>query len=67
MYWRITHIGNLSRAARLRREVFLALALKGALLLSIYILFFSPGHRPPSNAATTSAAIIGTSAPQDSQ
>ncbi len=65
MFWRIPQIRNLSPAARLRREVLLALALKGALLLAVYLLFFSPAHRPPSNAAATSAALIETSVPRD--
>jgi len=67
MFWRIPQTRNLSRSTRLRQEVLLALALKGALLLAIYLLFFSPQHRPPSNAAATSAALIETSVPQDTR
>ena len=49
-----------SYAARPRRELFLALALKGILLLIIYCLFFGPAHRLPSDASATAAALIGT-------
>jgi hypothetical protein len=49
-----------SYAARPQRELLLALALKGILLLIIYCLFFGPAHRLPSGAAATAAALIGT-------
>lgn len=49
-----------SYAARPQRELLLALALKGILLLIIYCLFFGPAHRLPSDAAATAAALIGT-------
>ncbi|MGP8165987.1 MAG: cytochrome oxidase putative small subunit CydP [Steroidobacteraceae bacterium] len=49
-----------SYAARPRRELLLALALKGIFLLIIYCLFFGPAHRVPSDAAATAAALIGT-------
>jgi hypothetical protein len=35
-----------------------ALALKGVLLLGIYLLFFGPAHRLPSDAVATAAALI---------
>lgn len=31
----------------LRREIIIALAAKAALLAILYVLFFSPSHRPP--------------------
>lgn len=47
-------------AVRPQRELLLALALKGILLLIIYCLFFGPAHRLPSDASATAAALIGT-------
>jgi hypothetical protein len=41
------------------RDLIIALALKGVLLLAIYLLFFGPAHRLPSDAAATAAALIG--------
>jgi hypothetical protein len=43
----------------------IAVALKGVLLLSIYLLFFDPTHRSPVDAAAT-AALIGTDMPKES-
>jgi hypothetical protein len=40
----------------------IALALKGILLLVIYLFFFGPAHRLPSDAGATAAALIGTGA-----
>lgn len=40
----------------------IALALKSILLLVIYLLFFGPAHRLPSDAIATAAALIGTNA-----
>ncbi len=40
----------------------IALALKGILLLVIYLFFFGPAHRLPSDANATAAALIGTDA-----
>ncbi len=51
-----------SRAARPLHEVILALMLKACLLAAIYILFFSPAHRPPANPAATANALLGTDA-----
>ena len=41
------------------RDVFAALAFKGALLLVIYLLFFSPSHRVPADSAATANALLG--------
>jgi hypothetical protein len=41
------------------RDLIVALALKGVLLLAIYLLFFGPAHRLPSDASATAAALIG--------
>lgn len=47
------------------RDVFVALAVKGILLLAIYFLFFGPSHRSPSDAAATAAALTGTRTSRD--
>jgi hypothetical protein len=52
-------------AARPARDVFLALALKGILLLAIYLLCFSPAHRPPSDTTATATAIVGAAPIQE--
>lgn len=41
------------------RDVVLALALKGLLLLALYLLFFGPAHRPLLDTRTTSEALLG--------
>jgi hypothetical protein len=46
-------------AARPARDLTLALVLKGALLLVLYLLFFGPSHRLPSGAPATAAALLG--------
>jgi hypothetical protein len=63
------HIGTLARSTRAsmpRRDVLVALGLKGILLLAIYLLFFGPAHRAPSDAAATAAALIGPNVPEES-
>ena len=50
-----------------RRDVVLALAVKGVLLLAIYCAFFGPAHRPRSDAAATAAAFIGDSMRKESR
>ncbi|MGO9037955.1 MAG: cytochrome oxidase putative small subunit CydP [Steroidobacteraceae bacterium] len=55
----------LSNAHRPGRDVFAALVFKGVLLLAIYLLFFSPTHRLPSDDAATARALIGASASKD--
>jgi len=47
------------------RDVSAALALKAVLLFAIYLLFFGPAHRSPSDAAATANALIGTSTSKD--
>ena len=42
------------------RDVVGALALKGVLLLAIYLLFFGPSDRRPANADATAGALLGT-------
>ena len=46
------------RGPQLRHEIGAALALKAMLLAALYVLFFSAPHRPPADAAATSAALI---------
>jgi hypothetical protein len=48
------------------RDLIAALALKGVLLLAIYLLFFGPAHRLPSDAAATASALIGVSGTKES-
>lgn len=45
----------------LLREICLVLALKIAALTALYIVCFSPAHRPVSGAAATQAQIFGES------
>ena len=47
------------------RDVLAALALKGVLLAAIYLLFFGPAHRSPSDAAITAKALVGESQSKD--
>jgi hypothetical protein len=65
MAFRILQRWGLQNTARPGRDVFLALALTGVLLLTVYLLFFSPAHRLPSDATATAAALIGTSTSKD--
>jgi len=65
MALRIPGFLRLSRTACPQRDVLVALALKGVLLLTIYFLFFGPAHRLPSDASATAAALIGMSASKD--
>jgi hypothetical protein len=51
--------GHFAPGPRLARDLTVALALKGALLLAIYLLFFGPAHRLPSDPAATAAALLG--------
>jgi len=48
-----------SGRARPARDVLMALAIKGLLLLALYALFFAPSHRPASTAVATASALIG--------
>jgi hypothetical protein len=56
---RSPHSSQDSGAARPARDVFLALAVKGILLLAIYLLFFGPAHRPAVDADATATAVVG--------
>ena len=49
------------------RDLIVALALKGILLLTIYLLFFGSAHRLPSDAAATTAALIGANESKESR
>jgi hypothetical protein len=51
----------------LRRELVIALALKGILLLAIYLLCFGPAHRRPADAAVTAAALLGSNLPMETR
>jgi hypothetical protein len=43
------------------RDVAVALCIKLGLLAALYLLFFSPADRPPSDASATARALVGTS------
>ncbi len=45
----------------LRREILLLIAVKAALLLALYFLFFSPAHRPTLTPDRLSAHLLGRS------
>jgi len=64
---RLFNISHFAPELRPARDLIVALALKGVLLLAIYLLFFGPAHRVPSDAAATAAAFIGANEPKDSQ
>jgi hypothetical protein len=59
MRFSFLNLRTLFRSARPARDIFAALALKGVLLLAIYLLFFGPAHRLPSDATATAKALIG--------
>jgi hypothetical protein len=44
-------------SARLRRHLALVLLLKLALLVALFLLFFSPAHRPADPAGTVTARL----------
>lgn len=47
------------------RDLIVALALKGLLLLVLYLVFFSPSHRPAADAGATARALLGTNDSKD--
>ncbi|MGO9994465.1 MAG: hypothetical protein ACLPTF_18390 [Steroidobacteraceae bacterium] len=49
------------------RDLMIALAVKGILLAAIYLCFFGPAHRLPSDAAATAVALFGASVPEESR
>jgi hypothetical protein len=49
------------------RDVFAALALKGVLLLAIYLMFFNPSHHLPPDVAAIANALVGTNSSGDAQ
>jgi hypothetical protein len=49
------------------RDLIVAFALKGILLLIIYLVFFGSAHRLPSDAAATAAALIGANESKESR
>jgi hypothetical protein len=65
MSFRVSQLFKAPNAARPGRDVLVALALKGTLLLAIYLLFFGPAHRPRSDASATAQAMIGAGALKD--
>ena len=63
--FRRARLGRPVNVAHPGRDVSAALALKAVLLFAIYLLFFGPAHRSPSDAAATANALIGTSTSKD--
>ena len=56
-------VRQMSRAGRrplLRREIAILLAAKLLALTCLYLLFFSPSHRPLADSAAVSAQILST-------
>jgi hypothetical protein len=47
------------------RDILAALALKATLLFALYAFFFSPAHRPTSDAAQTANAVVGAQPAKD--
>ncbi len=64
MNFRVSHLWR-DHTARPGRDVLVALAFKAVLLLAIYLLFFGPAHRSPSDAGATAKALIGASTSKD--
>lgn len=64
MEWRSNKVIRWPRGAA-SRDVLAAVALKLALLAALYVLFFSPSHRPASDAAATARAVAGADFPGD--
>ena len=65
MAFRIPYLWGVSNTARPGLDVFVALVIKGVLLLAIYLLFFGPAHRSPSDSTATATVLLGTNASQD--
>lgn len=65
MSFRVSHLWRARRTAGPARDVLVALALKGLLLLAIYLAFFGPAHRPSADAGATAQALIGVRASKD--
>jgi hypothetical protein len=65
MNFRVSHPCKPVEAARPGRDVLVALAIKAVLLSGIYLLFFAPAHRPPSDAGATAEALIGSTHSKD--
>ena len=49
----------MSARIRLGREIGALLCAKLVLLVALYLLFFSPGHRAPHDAQGTAAHVMG--------
>jgi len=56
---------RLNAAGKPARDVLAALALKGVLLMVIYLLFFSSAHRSRPDASTTATALLGPQPQQE--
>ena len=65
MHSRFFILWRRSNTPRPARDVLAALALKGVLLAAIYVLFFGPAHRSPSDPAATAKALFGESQSKD--
>jgi hypothetical protein len=55
------------RSAKPWRDVLAAVSLKLVLLTALYLLFFSPAHRPPADSSATALAVVGESVVRSSR
>ena len=65
MAFRVPSLWEVPSVARPGRDIFVALAVKGVLLLAIYLLFFGPTHRSPSDSTATATVLLGTNESKD--
>ena len=63
MVWSRKNLLN-SRGPKVWRDVLAAISLKIALLAALYLVFFTPAHRPPNDASATARAVVGANAPE---
>lgn len=56
-----------ARSFQARRDILVALSVKLVLLTCLYLLFFGPAHRPPSDASATAGALMGADFAKDSR
>jgi hypothetical protein len=47
---------------RYRREIALALAVKAAALIALYLLFFAPAHQLPASGEATASHLLAPAA-----
>ena len=62
MVWCRNNLAGGPRSRRPWRDVLAAVSLKLVLLAALYLLFFTPAHRPPSDASATARVVAGANA-----